>query len=51
MLLMREQLLLAAGEEIKSIHDARLIFKAIRSTINHIQKNPLSPFPTYCKVL
>jgi hypothetical protein len=44
MLLMREHLLLVAGEEIKSIHDACLIFKAIRSTINHTKETPSRSF-------
>jgi hypothetical protein len=43
-LLMRERLLLVAGGEIKIIHDARLIFKAVRSTISHIKKNSSHSF-------
>jgi hypothetical protein len=39
MLVMEEHLLPVAGEEIKSIHDARLLFKAVRSTINHMKEN------------
>lgn len=42
-LLTRERLL-AAGVEIKSLHDARAVFKAIRSTINHIEKKPAHGF-------
>jgi hypothetical protein len=43
MLVMRENLL-ATGAEIKSIYDARAIFKAIRSAINHIENNTACSF-------
>jgi hypothetical protein len=34
-----QEYLLTTGAEIKSVYDARSIFKAIRSAINHIENN------------
>jgi hypothetical protein len=44
---MQEDLLVAAGAEIKSIHEALAIFKAIRLAINHIEENPVRSFQRF----
>jgi len=43
-LLLMQERLLTTGAEIKSIYDARSIFKAMRSAINHVENNSACSF-------